>query len=254
MPDKFELRTTLNHLGRVAPQTGWGMVEHVHADFHEFILVLRGDITTTICGETLRGQRGDVLFYPAGEPHAEKAAGKEPLETLFLGWQWIGSKGDISNSWPLQVNDRNGRIRMVMEWMREHYPPEKPGDARNLDLLIETLVFEYDHLAQSSEQAMIRQIKTFIQHRLSEPISLDDLASEVRLSKYHFSREFKRLTGTTPMAFLRQERVAATRSLLLSTPWTLKAISQQVGFADEYQLSRIFRRLTGKPPSHLRRK
>jgi transcriptional regulator GlxA family with amidase domain len=47
--------------------------------------------------------------------------------------------------------------------------------------------------------------------------------------------------------------VEAARSLILSTPWTLQRIAEQVGFADETQLSRVFRRLIGVPPGQLRK-
>jgi AraC-like DNA-binding protein len=99
---------------------------------------------------------------------------------------------------------------------------------------------------------MVAQVKSFVQHHMCDPLQLDDLAEVVGLSKYHFSREFKRASGMTPMAFLRQVRVEAARSLLLSTSWTLRAIADQVGFRDEFHLSRVFRRVTGMPPSRLR--
>ena len=91
-----------------------------------------------------------------------------------------------------------------------------------------------------------------MRRHLSEPIDLDQLAGEVGLSKFHFSREFKRLTGQSPMTALRAERVAAARSLLLSTPWKLQLIANQAGFADEYQLSRVFKRVTGISPGKVR--
>jgi len=246
-------RAVFDHLGRVAPQSGWRMDAHVHHEFHELILVLHGGIVTHIRGATYHGQRGDVLFYPARQLHAEQASGSEPLETLFLGWQWQPGHETTSDAWPLLVHDRNGRIAMLMQWSRELYPPGRPDDQPKLDVLLDALLYEYENLAQSPRQTLTGQVKAFIQRHLDEPIHLDQLAAEVGLSKYHFSREFKRQTGMAPMTFLRQERIAAARSLLLSTPWTLQSIAVQVGLADEFQLSRMFRRLTGQSPSQVRR-
>ena len=65
MQEYINPRVTLNHIGRVTSQKNWGMREHVHTDFHEFILVLRGSLKVRIRGMTLVGQRGDVLYYPA---------------------------------------------------------------------------------------------------------------------------------------------------------------------------------------------
>jgi AraC-like DNA-binding protein len=246
------LRAKVNHIGRVAPQVGWSMANHVHDSFHELILVLRGTLETHIRGERLQARSSDVLYYPQGLIHAEQGVGDTPLETLFLAWRWNSAESNPSDSWPLMVKDRGSRIHMLMRWMRELYPPTNEGAPRQLDLLLNALLYEYAQLSQPSEHSMAAQVKSYIQLHLAELITLEQLAAEAGLSKYYFSREFKRATGMTPMAFLRQERVEATRSLLLSTPWTLQAIARQVGFADEYQLSRVFRRVTGVPPSHLR--
>lgn len=253
-PDHLLLQASLDHVGRVAPQVGWGMAAHTHSDFHELILVLHGTLETRIRRQTLTAQRGDVLFYPLGEPHTEQAIGSEPLETFFLAWRWNQpDPGNRFAGWPLLVNDRNGRIAMLLHWLREQYPTKYPVEDPLQNVLLAALLFEFAHLDQPLEQSLVAKVKAYTQHHLAEPVTLDQLAAEAGLSKYHFCREFKRLSGQSPMEFLRQARVEAARSLLLSTPWTIHAIAAQVGFSDEFQLSRIFRRMTGKAPSQLRR-
>jgi AraC-like DNA-binding protein len=269
-----------NHIGHIPPQKQWGMKEHVHPDFHELILVLHGELETRIRGEVLHGQRGDLLLYPAREAHAEQAVGDEPLETLFAGWQGPlpePSRGPLpeqgrgalpeqgrgalpdSPGLPLLVHDRHGRARMLLEWLRQLSPLGAAVESRPAEffrpaaVLMEALLYEYRQLAQPPEQHLVALVKAHIQHHLAEPLTLDDLAAAAGFSRYHFSREFKRLAGVSPMAYLQQERVAAARSLLLSTPWTLPKIAEQVGFADETQLSRVFRRLMGVPPGQLRK-
>jgi transcriptional regulator GlxA family with amidase domain len=55
------------------------------------------------------------------------------------------------------------------------------------------------------------------------------------------------------MAFVRRARIDAARALLQSTPLPLRAIAQRVGLSDAYELSRIFKRVTGIAPSAMRR-
>jgi len=253
MIDHPLLSAYLEHIGRVAPQIGWGMAAHAHFGFHELILVRHGTLEARLCRQRLTAQRGDVLFYPLGEIHTEQAIGSEPLETIFLAWYWQHPEQDqLTARLPLLVNDRNGRITMLMHWLRERYPSRQPDQDTGLNVLLAALLYEFAHLGQPPGQDLVGKVKAYVQHHLAESISLDNLAAEAGLSKYHFSREFKRLSGEAPMSYVRQARVEAARSLLLSTPWTLREIAAQVGLADEFTLSRIFRRVTGTAPSRLR--
>lgn len=250
MSDDAQLRAALNHFGRVAPQLGWRMARHRHHEFNELIVVMSGTLEVTIRGHRLQGRRGDILTYPRGVWHAEQAVGSEPLETLFVAWQWRGPGAGAD--WPLRTIDRDGRVQGLVRWMQELSPPTREGERHMLDVLLDGLLFEVAQLCQSREQQMVAEVKAFVQNRMADTLRLDDLAEAVGLSKYHFAREFKAATGVTPMSFVRQVRVEATRSLLLSTSWTLRAIADQVGFRDEFQLSRVFRRVTGRAPSSLR--
>jgi len=251
MPKNTQLRAILNHFGRVAPQVNWQMSRHIHHEFNELIVVMRGVLEVTIQGECIRAQRGDVLTYPRGVWHTEKAVGEEPLETLFVAWQWRdpASQGD---PWPLHATDRTGRVQGLVRWLHELSPPTRPAEQHMVDVLLDALLFEAAQLGRSREQKMVARVKAYVQNHLADPMTLQDLADRAGLSKYHFCREFKKETGITPMALLRQVRVEAVRSLLLSTSWTLRAIAAQVGFRDEFQLSRVFRRVTGAAPSSLR--
>jgi AraC-like DNA-binding protein len=229
------------------------MDAHAHAGFHELIYVVHGAIETRIRGQVLTGLRGDVLLYPQGELHSERAVGDEPLTTIFLGWTGMLPSPPPDAPILLRINDRAGRIAMLVEWIAEstmHLVGAQAAGQANF--LLAAVLFEYARLAQSAGQARVQKAREYIRRHLTEPINLDQLAGEVGLSKFHFSREFKRLTGQSPMAALRGERVAAARSLLLSTPWKLQLIANQVGFADEYQLSRVFKRVTGISPGKVR--
>jgi AraC-like DNA-binding protein len=54
------------------------------------------------------------------------------------------------------------------------------------------------------------------------------------------------------MRFLREARVEAARDMLARTDQPLRVIAPQVGFADEFQLSRVFKRVTGRSPKWAR--
>ena len=73
------------------------------------------------------------------------------------------------------------------------------------------------------------------------------------MTKYHFLRRYRALTGKTPMEDVRAIRLDFARNLILTTDLPLKLIAVQAGLGDAYQLSRLFRKHLNLAPSALRR-
>jgi AraC family chemosensory pili system transcriptional regulator ChpD len=80
-----------------------------------------------------------------------------------------------------------------------------------------------------------------------EPTSLDDLAKEARLSKFHFVRCFRQATGLSPHRDRKWLRVLSARRLLEHGMSVAEAASQ-ASFADASHLSRTFREWLGVTP------
>ena len=238
------------HVGRIRPVPHWSMPRHVHHDVHQLIVVLAGQIETQIRGIPVAGGPGAVLLYPRGEAHAEAAVGPVPLETIFIGWRWAGRR-DILR-WPLCADDVRGRIRALAGWL-EDTPGLPPAHPRAADALLLALLDEYRRAGSGGESPLVRQVRQYIHEHLSEAIALDDLAEAACLSRFHFARRFAAATGRPPMRYLAECRVAAARTHLLAGPAPLRHVARVVGFADEFQLSRVFKRITGVSPGALRR-
>jgi NAD(P)H-dependent FMN reductase/AraC-like DNA-binding protein len=84
------------------------------------------------------------------------------------------------------------------------------------------------------------------------PLPLNDVASEACMSRYHFSRTFKRETGTRFIDFLTTVRLAEACSLLARTNQSITTISFAVGYRDLSHFERTFKKEFGHPPSEYR--
>ena len=83
--------------------------------------------------------------------------------------------------------------------------------------------------------------------RLTENVTLDELASAAGLERFALLRTFASRYGLPPHAWVIQERVRRAQVLLRGgTPPAQVAI--EVGFSDQSHLSRHFKRLTGVTP------
>jgi len=98
---------------------------------------------------------------------------------------------------------------------------------------------------------VIERAKELIHARLSEDLSLSEIATQIGVSPYHLTRLFKRSTGLSLHQYIIAERVAVARQLLQTGAVPLKEIAAQVGFADQSHFTRHFKRVVGVTPGRL---
>ena len=93
----------------------------------------------------------------------------------------------------------------------------------------------------------VRRARAFLHDALPDKITLDELAAHAGLDKFHLVRAFRHEVGLPPYEYLTHLRVSRARELLRRGVLVAEA-AQAVGFYDESQLHRHFRRIVGLPP------
>lgn len=88
----------------------------------------------------------------------------------------------------------------------------------------------------------------YVCHNFAEPFTIGELARFVGLSKYHFSRKFRKETGLAPRAFVQRYRITRAMDLLVDSEHRIRDIAWRVGYKDHAAFSRAFNRITGTQP------
>lgn len=96
------------------------------------------------------------------------------------------------------------------------------------------------------------RVLSFIAENYESDLSLAELAEVAGMSTFHFAREFKRATGTTPHQYLIKLRVERAKALLTESEIPLVEVSSRSGFSHQSHFTRLFRRLTGTTPQTYR--
>lgn len=109
-----------------------------------------------------------------------------------------------------------------------------PADSRRISRVLKHLE---GHAAQS----------------FSGPVDLAALASIACMSKYHFLRSFRRVTGVTPHQYLLGLRLRRAACRLLGTAEPVSAIAYDCGFGDLSTFNAAFRAQFGTSPGGFRR-
>ncbi len=106
----------------------------------------------------------------------------------------------------------------------------------------------------AGDMRRIARVLRHIEHAASEPLSLDRLAAIAALSKFHFLRVFRRVTGRTPYQFVTGSRLTRCAEALVSTREPVSRIAFATGFGDLSTFNAAFRAQFGDSPMAFRRK
>jgi len=108
--------------------------------------------------------------------------------------------------------------------------------------------FRSRHVAGNTTLAIEHTIEHMVNH-YSEDLNLLDLAAMAGISPSHYSRLFKKYSGYSPIDYLAHLRMDRAKELLSLSDYRLKAISQSVGYSDEFYFSRLFKKIVGMSPT-----
>ncbi|MET9153827.1 AraC family transcriptional regulator [Streptomyces griseoflavus] len=101
------------------------------------------------------------------------------------------------------------------------------------------------------ERAVHRVIDD-MQANLGQDLTIDDMARTAMFSKFHFTRVFRDVTGTSPGRFLSALRLQEAKRLLVDTTFSVADISSQVGYSSVGTFSSRFKACVGVSPSVFR--
>jgi transcriptional regulator GlxA family with amidase domain len=88
-----------------------------------------------------------------------------------------------------------------------------------------------------------------MESNIEEPLSLDEIAALVGVSRRQIERLFKRYVGEVPTKYYLDMRLRRARTLLLQTAMSIMDIAVACGFQSPPHFSKCYRNLFGHTPS-----
>lgn len=160
-----------------------------------------------------------------------------------------------------KIND--DKISGIIEKLNEEW--NGTGEYRNLIMrsyVIEIIVglcrnHSVNETMVEKESRTLQKIKysiNYIKNHFREELTLDDVAIEAGLSKYHYCREFKKATDLTPIEFINRTRCEYAKNLLESRKYSVSEIGEMCGFSTSAHFSKTFRGFFGSYPSDYMKK
>lgn len=249
------------------------MPEHSHPQ-HLVLLTLtkdcKGEIRTSNGFNARPHASGDVCVIPSGQPFTATLEGEAEYLAVYLDPSLVlRAAAEDAHAAPggVEVIEKSSMDDPLVVQIGQSLLAELEADAPGGRLYAESLANVLAvHLLRHYTAAggdmrrfvgglsgqRLRRVLAFVAENYERDLSLDDLAGEAGMSTFHFAREFKRATGTTPHQHLIKFRVEHAKSLLAEGKMPLAEVGLRSGFSHQSHFNRLFRKLTGTTPQSYR--
>ncbi|MCB5481100.1 AraC family transcriptional regulator [Blautia faecis] len=254
-------------LFHIKDQTKREFSYHYH-DFHKVIIFLSGKAAYHIEGKSYYLKPWDILLVNRHAIHKPEIDFSVPYERFVL---WI--RDDIKSTELLRCfqkaidrsynlirldSDTQEKLKQLLYELEAALKDEKFGsDLLGSALFAQFMVYVnriflekqyiYDTRSYSSD-SQIEELLRYINHNLTEDLSIETLARKYYLSKYHMMRKFKEETGYTIHNYIISKRLLLARTKISEGTPILKA-AQLSGFSDYTTFSRAYKKQFGTAPS-----
>ena len=236
------------------------------------LFLIDGEMSFQLAEETGELRRNDGLLIDPGKS-VSAAARDARFLSLALSSSYmldcaaraglVKSGAIVSFRTPV-IKQSEKILQLVMNLVDELTDTET-GQEVVVNALVDQIVVQFlrhytnarrsDELELSRAGLVDRRIRRAIEmmhSHLHRDLPLEEIAAAAYLSPFHFSRLFKKLTGTTPHAYLAILRAHRAQDLLAQTDFSITEVSAKVGYTSASHFTKAFRQATGLTPRAFR--
>lgn len=233
-------------------------VEHYS---HLLIYCVAGTGSVTVDNRRWQVNPGDIILLPPGKAHAYSANPKDPWTIYWVHYEGLRSE-DYTALFELERPVATIGIHASLVADFEALFGQGNGGFSRKDLLhiacqLKQMLTGFAVMfnrrgSHKGQRINIEEIHKLMLQHIDSQFDLDALAREVSLSKYHFTRKFKTLTGHSPIQHFIHLKMQHACRLLDTTTDSVKKVALAVGYHDPYYFSRLFRQVIGLSPTGYR--
>lgn len=256
-PKSFSLAVTNTGYQQCDSGYGWGPGVRDHYLIHH---IVKGK-GRYLCGSnSFELSTGDTfLIYPNTEV-SYYADIEEPWEYYWVGFNGTEVASLLKETTFTQTNpvshiDFGDQLQTILSEIYHAHGMANYHAVRMTGLLYQFFSILLEHMphpdlpSPDAGRAYVRHAAEFIAYNYPQPIDVEDIASHVGISRSHLYRVFMKYFNLSPTQYLTGFRINRARSLLEDSNLSIAAIANSVGFEDQLYFSKVFKKVTGVPPS-----
>lgn len=228
------------------------------------IYCLDGSGWALINGKHIDVRQGDYIIIPMNQQHKYGADEIAPWSIL-----WVHFKGEDASEIVDLLKGSDDKFASSLSFTKKRIDLfdniyETLVNGYSIENLVYTNMqfvgylssFCFPKLFYTPQKAKTDPIEItveYMQNRILEQITLNELAENIHVSPSHFSAVFKRRTGYSPLEYFTHLKIQKACQYLEFTDMHVKEIGYMLGFNDPFYFSRLFSKYMGKSPQIYRK-
>lgn len=242
-------------------ENDWPSQPHIHP-FAEMFYVKDGSGSFLIEEKKYPIEKDDFVIVNAGISHTEISSPTMPLEYVTIGIEGLsfsfkGNKDYIIFSCKNEQKDLFFYLSAMLNEMEEKNRDCEVVCQNLLEVLIIKLIrrtnFAFDVASAVQTNKECVKIKRYIEANYIQNITLDSLAELSHLNKYYMVHAFTLHYGCSPIRYLCQTRIKASKELLANTNYSITEVAQYSGFSSQSYFAQCFSKSCGMTASAYRK-
>jgi len=217
--------------------------------YWDLTFVQKGNMTYRNAGTEVTLGKGDAILLPPGSLRERICTGSAAnfISINFLLYPHICP--DLP--WYLP-----GAITPDLQRLTAAYPHPflLPADHAREQLACLTNFILYELMNRQQQQSRNPHVSLMLQiihKRISEPMTLSELAETAHISREYAAQIFKKETGRTVTDYINKQKMQLAAEMIQKHDMSLPEIAESLGFTNYSYFSRLFKRYFGVAPSRL---
>ena len=237
-----------------------------HLDSFLFILVLSGSGKVSCGGNTYQLSGGDCALIDCRSPYSHQSSEQDPWELMWIHFNGCTAPAYYSyftknvSSPVFHADDVTAFSSPILQLLEAAARKDKTAELLCSKLITDiltlcfTVPLKQELASQTGAVGKLQSVKEYIDVHFAEKLSLDELSEQFFLSKFHLSREFKRLYGTTVGNYILGQRITYAKELLRFSDKSIEAVAAACGVMDTSYFNKVFKKSEGISPSQYRKR